>query len=123
LSSLAKERGLRTASMWANVPHYVNASPNPKGTLALLEKLNGQLHLDLKLHDLEVFAARFDAQVASEVEKNPEMTDYARRIQEQEDRESDDTIVLDQEDAETLPDSSEVVDELERFLREQRGNS
>ena len=123
LNSLAKERGMRTASMWANVPHYVNASPNPKGTLALLEKLNGQLHLDLKLHDLEVFSARFDAQITKEVEKNQEMADYARRIEEQEDRESDDDVVPKQDDAGTLPDSSAVVDELERFLREQRENS
>ena len=109
-----RDEGLKTASMWANVPHYVNASPNPKGALALLEQLNESLRLDLSLHDLEVFAARFDAQVGTEIAKNPEMVDYARRIEEQLDAEAD------EEPAAELPDAKDMVDELERFLRQQR---
>lgn len=123
-NNLAKEAGLPTASMWASVPHYVNASPNPKGTLALLEQLNRNLRLDLRLHDLEVFVARFDAQVAEEIAKNPEMVEYAKRIEEHQDAEE--AALLGQapepEDAsEELPDAQSMVDELERFLREQRG--
>ena len=113
-----REAGYRTASMWANVPHYVSASPNPKGALALLEQLNDSLRLGLALHDLEVFAARFDAQVGAEIAKNPEMAEYARRIEEQEDAPGGDG---DGGDAE-LPDAQDMVDELERFLREQRGS-
>ena len=114
INSRLRDAGLKTASMWANVPHYVNSSPNPKGALALLEKLNSSLDLDLSLHDLEVFAARFDAQVSSEAAKNPEMTEYARRIEEQEDDEDEDGPPGE------LPDAQDMVDELERFLREQR---
>ena len=112
-----RDAGLRTASMWAQVPHYVNASPNPKGALALLEQLNGSLRLDLSLHDLEVFAARFDTQVATEIAKNPGMADYARRIEEQLDAEDEDG---EDEGPAELPDPQVMVDELERFLREQR---
>ena len=54
--------GLRTASLWANVPVYLDASPNPRDSLALLERLNKALKLERRLHDLEVFRARFDAQ-------------------------------------------------------------
>ena len=114
INNRLRDEGLKTASMWANVPHYVNASPNPKGALALLEQLNDSLRLDLSLHDLEVFAARFDAQVNSEIAKNPEMADYARRIEEQLDAEA-----ADEPEAE-LPDAQDMVDELERFLRQQR---
>ena len=113
INNRLRDEGLKTASMWANVPHYVNASPNPKGALALLEQLNDSLRLDLSLHDLEVFAARFDAQVSAEIAKNPEMVDYARRIEEQLDAEAD-------EEAAELPDAQDMVDELERFLRQQR---
>lgn len=124
LNERVREEGMRTASLWANVPHYVKASPNPKGTLALLQQLNKSLSLELTLHDLEVFAARFDAQVAKEVSKNSEMMEYARRIEEQEDRgEAPGFLAQEDEPSEgeaELPDSSEVVDELERFLREQR---
>ena len=118
LNNRLRDAGLKTASMWANVPHYVTSSPNPKGALALLEQLNSSLGLDLSLHDLEVFAARFDAQVGSEIAKNPEMADYARRIEEQEDANATDADA-DAPPAE-LPDAKDMVDELERFLREQR---
>lgn len=123
-NNVAKEAGLATASMWGSIPHYVNASPNPKGTLAILEQLNSQLRLDLRLHDLEVFVARFDAQVAEEIAKNPEMIDYARRIEEHQDAEE--AQLLGQAPdlpPEELPDAQSMVDELERFLREQRGDS
>lgn len=117
LNNRLRDAGFQTASMWANVPHYVNASPNPKGALALLEQLNGTLQLDLSLHDLEVFAARFDAQVGAEITKNPEMAEYARRIEEQEDADDEDGAGAEPAD---LPDAQDMVDELERFLREQR---
>lgn len=116
INNRLRDEGLKTASMWANVPHYVNASPNPKGALALLEQLNESLRLELSLHDLEVFAARFDAQVGAEIAKNPEMVDYARRIEEQLDAEEE---AGGQPEAE-LPDAQDMVDELERFLRQQR---
>jgi proteasome assembly chaperone (PAC2) family protein len=127
-NSVAKEAGLPIASMWGSIPHYVNASPNPKGTLALLEQLNTQLQLELRLHDLEVFVARFDSQVADEIAKNPEMVEYARRIEEHQDAEDSEFSgqapdVPYDEDPGELPDAQSMVDELERFLREQRGDA
>ena len=120
LSSQLREAGFKTASMWANVPHYVNASPNPKGALALLEQLNATLKLELSLHDLEVFAARFDAQIGAELSKNPEMAEYARRIEEREDAEEEEGAEAANAGSADLPDAQDMVDELERFLREQR---
>lgn len=121
LSQSVRDAGLATASLWASVPFYVNASPNPKGALAMLERLNGGLELGLSLHDLEVFAARFDAQVQAEVDKDPQMVEYARRIEEQLDELEDDEGApgTGQPPAE-LPDAGTMVEELERFLREQR---
>ena len=87
------------------------------GALALLEQLNPSLALDLSLHDLEVFAARFDAHVGAEIVKNPAMAEYARRIEEQEEAEADEAA---SEGGASLPDAQDMVDELERFLREQR---
>ena len=128
VNNAAREAGLKTASLWASVPHYVNASPNPKATLALLERLNGAMSLGLRLHDLEVFVARFDAQVAEEVAKNSEMADYARHIEEQQEKIDDGLVQVsgaqeEQGGSEELPDAQSMVDELERFLREQRGNN
>ncbi|MDA0365682.1 MAG: PAC2 family protein [Chloroflexi bacterium] len=120
LGQAIRDAGIPSASFWANIPFYVRRSPNPKGSLAVLERLNGALSLDLTLHDLEVFAARFDAQVASDIAQNPEIAEYARRIESQlpDDDDEDPEPVRPQEE---LPDAQTMVDELERYLREQRG--
>lgn len=124
-SQAARRHGHATASMWANVPYYVQASPNPKGSLALLEQLNHSLGLGLQLHDLEVFVARFDAQVQEEVDKNPGMAEYARRIAEEADEQLEQMLggedeYDDEDEDDELPDVDAMVDDLERFLREQR---
>lgn len=121
LNQAALAAGMRTVSLWANVPVYLDASPNPKGALALLEKINGPLKLGLTLHDLEVFCARFDAQVAAAVEKDPQMAEYARRIAEHEESEEQEERSRLATGGE-LPDAQTMVDELERYLREQRGD-
>ncbi len=124
LNQVAQDAGLRTASLWANVPVYLDASPNPKGSLALLERLNKGLKLDLRLHDLEVFCARFDAQIAAAVERDPQMAEYARRIEAELPDEEDDVGTAPDEPAESdLPDAKSMVDDLEKFLRDQRNDN
>ena len=120
LGQAVRQAGIPSASFWANIPFYVRRSPNPKGSLAVLGRINNALNLGLTLHDLEVFAARFDAQVASDIAQNPEIAEYARRIESQlSDDEDEDPIPA--PEVEELPDAQSMVDELERFLREQRG--
>ena len=40
---ICRERGLSAASLWAAVPHYAAAVPNPKAGLALLRRLEGMI--------------------------------------------------------------------------------
>ena len=70
----------------------------------------------LTLHDLEVFGARFDAQVQSDIASNPEVAELAHRFEEEEPEEPAEVI----DDDDELPDPEAMVDELERFLRRQR---
>lgn len=120
INQMARAENIPTASLWASMPFYVQRTPNPKGTLAILERLNHSFGFDLTLHDLEVFAARFEAQVASDIESNPEVAGYARRMAEQAEEEAEDEIEIELAPDDELPDAGEMVDELERFLREQR---
>lgn len=120
IGQTARQLGIPSGSLWANMPFYVQRTPNPKGTLAILERLNRSFGFDLTLHDLEVFAARFEAQVASDIEGNPEVAAYARRVAEQSDEDAEDEIEIELAPDEELPDAGEMVDELERFLRDQR---
>ena len=41
LHAACQVAGLPSASLWAPVPHYVAATPNPKASLALVRKLEG----------------------------------------------------------------------------------
>ena len=114
LSRELREAGIETASLWANIPFYIQRSPNPKGALAILQRLNSAFNLDLSLHDLEVFAARFEAQVSADLEQNPEAAEYARRVLEEIDEDAEPLPV-----EEELPDAESMVDELEKFLKQQ----
>ena len=122
IGQMARTESIPTGSLWANMPFYVQRTPNPKGTLAILERLNRSFNFELTLHDLEVFAARFEAQVATDIEGNPEVAAYARRVADQVDEDAEDEIQIDLEPEDELPDAGEMVDELERFLREQRND-
>lgn len=115
LTNELRAAGINTASLWANIPFYIQRSPNPKGALAILQRLNTAFALDLSLHDLEVFAARFDAQVAADLEQNPEASALAKSIEEQLATDSLEQIAPQDE----LPDAESMVNELERFLKEQ----
>ena len=121
LSQTLRQEGIPSASLWANIPFYIQRSPNPKGSLALLERLNRAFDLQLTLHDLEVFAARFEAQVATDIEQNPEVAEYARRVADASEDEDDEVEVTVEVEEEELPDAATMVEDLERFLREQRG--
>ena len=122
MTQALRDRGIATASLWANMPFYIQRTPNPKGSLALLERLNRGFGFGLNLHDLEVFAARFEAQVAGDLEENAEVAEYARRVASMTDEDEDDDEPSDEpQTPEELPDAASMVEDLERFLREQRG--
>lgn len=121
MTQALRDQGIATASLWANMPFYVQRTPNPKGSLALLERLNRGFGFGLNLHDLEVFAARFEAQVAGDLEENAEVAEYARRVASMADDDEDAEASDEPQTAEELPDAASMVEDLERFLREQRG--
>jgi proteasome assembly chaperone (PAC2) family protein len=111
LADACRTAGVPTASIWANVPHYINVSPNPKTLSALVHQVNSLLDLDLDLGDLEAASDRFDHQVAEAVEQNPEVQRYVRQLEESGDDEPT-------EHSAELPTGAAIIEELEEFLRE-----
>jgi proteasome assembly chaperone (PAC2) family protein len=109
----AKQAALPSVSIWAALPHYVDASPNFRAALALLAKLVDLLPLELDTEALEEDSEAFDASVAEIVEEDPELLGYVRRLEEEADR--DDELA-------DMP-AEELVAEVERFLRDQPGGS
>ena len=72
--------GIEFASLWAAIPHYIAASPNPRGALALLERVGALIGLRLDLEPLRAEAARFEEKVSALVAADPDLGEYVRQL-------------------------------------------
>ncbi len=118
LHDACKRQGLPAISIWANVPHYIAASPNIKAALALVRRVFTLLDFGADLSDLETAASDFDRRVASALASDAKVSEYVRRLEEREEDDDEDEAQPDNTDA--LPSGEELARELEEFLREQR---
>ncbi|WP_110589161.1 PAC2 family protein [Microbacterium suaedae] len=83
LTDAAESAGIPTVSLWASVPHYVaGASPSPKATLALLERLGDLTSREVDLGSLPTEAATWEATVDAAAADDEEMSDYIRQLEE-----------------------------------------
>jgi PAC2 family protein len=76
--------GLPVLSLWAGLPHYIGASPNPRGALALVQKLVSDLPLAIDEEPLRSEAAAFEQKVSALVSGDPELSEYVRRLKKRE---------------------------------------
>jgi proteasome assembly chaperone (PAC2) family protein len=112
LHGIARERGFTAASLWAAVPHYAAAVPNPKAALALLRRLEGLTGIPLDAGELEDASRSFEVQVTEAVEANPEIKEMVEQLEEQQ----DDLTGLGTED---VPSGDAIAREFQDFLRKQ----
>jgi proteasome assembly chaperone (PAC2) family protein len=118
LSDACRRAGVTTASLWANVPHYISEVANPHATLALLRRVLEFLEWTADLSDLREAAAQFDAQLAEVVAKNPQV---ARYIKELEARDAEAAEARPGgEPGSDLPSAGDIIHEVEQFLRQHR---
>lgn len=116
-----RERNIRAGTIWANVPHYVSASPNPPASLALLKSLMAMLEMEIPLGRMVRASAAFDQQLNEATSRNTEVSDYVRSLEERLDREGEDAFDYDDDDDEgdddELPEPDTIVQDIEDFLR------
>jgi proteasome assembly chaperone (PAC2) family protein len=117
LHDALRREGFATASLWANVPHYISASPNPRANAALLDRVSAVFDLPLDLSLLEEQGQEFDAQVAAAVAENPELVEYVHTLEEREDEQE-----REGPSQHDLPSGESLFDEVEEFLRRRRDN-
>jgi len=110
---LCRQGGIDSASLWAAVPHYVAAVPNPKAALALLRRLEGLTGIAVEAAELEEETADYEEQIGRAVAANPEIEELVSRI------EAEQSELLDEEG--DLPSADTLAQDFQRFLR-QRGN-
>ena len=67
-------------SLWAGLPHYISASPNPRGALALVQKLSECLGIAIDDKPLRDEAAAFEERISAVVASDPELNEYVRQL-------------------------------------------
>ena len=114
LHAACQEAGLPSASLWAAVPHYIAAAPNPKAALALVRKLEGLVGSRSTPRDLESAAADYERQVNVAVQSDPDVQAFVERLEQAAEPSSS-------EERRPLPSGDTIARDLQRFLR-QRGD-
>ncbi|MPM51930.1 hypothetical protein SDC9_98682 [bioreactor metagenome] len=106
LGDACHRAGLREVSLWASVPHYVAAPPNPKATLALLARLEDLLDVALRLDDLPELARAWQRGVDELAAEDTEISEYIESLEAQQDETG-------------LPQATgdSIAREFERYLR------
>ena len=84
LAEHCRAAGLRHASLWAALPHYIAAAPNPRASLALLLRLCDLVQLPIDLQPLQDAAAAFEQQVTEAINGDPKLSAYVRELKRRE---------------------------------------
>jgi proteasome assembly chaperone (PAC2) family protein len=114
LHAACQQAGLPSASLWAAVPHYIAAAPNPKAALALVRKLEGLVGVAVDGSDLEHASSDYDRQVNVAVQSDPDVQAFVERLEQAASEEAGDSPG-------PLPSGETIARDLQRFLR-QRGD-
>ncbi|TWS19886.1 PAC2 family protein [Tsukamurella asaccharolytica] len=101
--------GFPAVSFWAAVPHYVSQPPNPKATVALLQRVEQALDLAVPLSDLPTRAEAWESSVTEMTEDDEDVADYVRGLEERGDAEA--------KDVEQHIDADAIAAEFEKYLR------
>ncbi|MEI7618232.1 MAG: PAC2 family protein [Actinomycetota bacterium] len=137
LHDACSKADLPSASLWAAVPAYASQVPSPKATMALLERLGTIIGTTMPTARLASQVHDYEMRVNAVVAEDPDLGGYVRRLESMsdagiedfsleddddlDDEEDDDDIVGGELEAD-LPehvDAGALMDEVERFLRDQ----
>jgi proteasome assembly chaperone (PAC2) family protein len=101
------EAGIRTVGFWAQVPHYVAATPSPPAIRAMLERLREVAGLTIDLHALDEQSDAYLERVEEGLSERPDVADMVLQLE-----------------SEVPPDEvvsgEDLAREIERFLRDER---
>lgn len=111
LHSACGDAGLPSASVWAAVPSYVPGAPSPKATLALVQRISGLLGTQPEIGDLQLASMSYEQQLDELVREDEETLAYVAQLEERFDNDDDE-----------FPTGVSLVEEVERFLRDQGGD-
>ncbi|MCI0547137.1 MAG: PAC2 family protein [Candidatus Rokubacteria bacterium] len=125
LNTICRERDIPTASLWANVPHYISGIENPKAAMALVRRVLMLLHTEADLSDLEEASRQFEQNLEEIVSQNAKIAEYIRKLERKKPDEDEDEPARPEaeETKDELPPAADLMAEIEQFLRRQRPES
>jgi predicted ATP-grasp superfamily ATP-dependent carboligase len=106
LAQAAESADIPTVMLWASVPHYVQHSPSPKATLALIDRLEEIIDVTIPRGTLVADAAAWEASINQLAADDDDMAAYIGTLEQA-------------RDAVDSPRASgdAIAEEFERFLR------
>lgn len=107
LHTRLSEAGIKSASLWAAVPHYVSQQPSPKATLSLSQRVADIIGGSLFATDLEIAVSSYERQVNEMIDADEEIKAYVETLE----------AAIDE--GETDDDLFDIAAQAERFLRDQ----
>jgi predicted ATP-grasp superfamily ATP-dependent carboligase len=113
LHDACSRAGLKSASLWAAVPHYVSLTPSPRAAKALVDRLADLLGADIDTGELDEAADAYTRQVSEAVSSDEETASYVQELERRVDE------LAEEED---LPSGDALAAELTRFLREREND-
>jgi proteasome assembly chaperone (PAC2) family protein len=84
LSNALQDEGVEVLSLWAGLPHYISAAPNPRGALALLRKVSQYLEIPFDLQKMKEDALHFEEEISKVVAADDELTEYVKELKRRE---------------------------------------
>ncbi len=112
LHEACRTAGLPSVSLWAPVPHYAAAPPNPPATAALLEGLGRVAGLAVDVRAFHAATVEWIEEIDAALDDHDDLRDYVRGLETRADEARD----------ANLPTGDELAEELERFLRRHTGD-
>jgi predicted ATP-grasp superfamily ATP-dependent carboligase len=109
LHDACSRAGLKSASLWAAVPHYVSLTPSPRAAKALVDRLADLLAADVDTNELDEAADSYAQQVSEAVATDEETSAYVADLEQRVDQ---------MEEELDLPSGDAIAAELTRYLRE-----
>lgn len=110
LLSICRAHGIEGISLWGSAPSYVQGS-YPRVTQSMLRLLSQMWNLALDLEEIEEQALELEATLNEQIDTNPELADYIRRLEQAYDQ---------PEEPQPELNSDTIVDEIQQFLRRRR---
>jgi predicted ATP-grasp superfamily ATP-dependent carboligase len=100
------DAGIPGLGVWAQVPHYVSATPSPPAITALLSRVRELTGVETDLTALDGQVDEYLRRVEEGLSERPDVAEMVRNIEES-------------EGSGEIPSGDELASEIERFLREQ----